>query len=58
MLGLIFVNRSRLAVSLAHVAFAQPRSLVGCWRRIDFLAAVIYIPYLREVFRFAELDRQ
>ena len=56
MLGLIFVNRSRSQNLWRAAAFAESRCLVGCWGGSSFLAAVIYIPQARAIFRFAELD--
>ena len=56
MLGLIFVNRSR-SHNLWRALRLPNRAVwwvVG--GALSFLAAVIYIPQTREIFRFAELD--
>jgi len=55
MLGLIFANRS-----ISRYAFAMLRTPNrALWWVVSgglmFLAAVLYVPYLREVFRFASL---
>ena len=55
MLGLIFANRSMSRNAFAMLRTPNPALWWVVSGGVIFLAAVLYVPYLREVFRFAGL---
>jgi Ca2+-transporting ATPase len=55
MLGLIFANRSISRHAFAMLRTPNPALWWVVSGGLIFLAVVLYVPYLREVFRFAGL---